>query len=401
MTVEVASPRKKLTLTAPEPVVVLDVQDVDPDMPETSLIEIDSAVRSQAVAEAAAFVQQLVAVPVKSPQFMEVIKQVEAIGRDEIMASARVSSRMLDRPASALEGAKGKGGDGSPQQKVAKTLVELRSQVEDLTPQQGELSAAKKVMKFFGGDKVTNYFKKYQTAQSQLDAITRALEIGRDELYKDNAAIQIELNNAWNLMNEVGARIVLVGAVGRELESRIAQVSLSNPTQGQALKADALFVINQKHQDLITTLGVVTQGYLSLQMIMSHNVELAKGVDRAETVTLSALRTAVIIHQALTNQELVLNQITALNRTTSDLLKSNAQMLHTQGVRIHENAVKSGVDVQSLYDAFDEVFATMDEIDNFRANSAESFAQTITALETKIGQAKPYVERALAQNPHQ
>lgn len=398
MTVEV-TPKKKLMLTRPEPVVVIDAQDVDPDLPETSLIEIDEASRSLAVSEANAFVQQIVNVPVKSPQFMQVIKQVEQIGRDEIMASSRVSSRMLDRPASALEGAKGKGGDGSPQQKVAKTLVDLRTQVEDLTPQQGELSAAKKMFKFLGGDKVSNYFKKYQSAQSQLDAITRALEMGRDELYKDNAAIQVELNNAWDLMHEVGKRIVLVGAVGRELEQRIAQVSLTNPTQAQALKADALFVVNQKHQDLITTLGVVTQGFLSLQMIVANNTELAKGVDRAETVTLSALRTAIIIHQALTNQELVLNQITALNRTTSELLRSNAQMLHTQGVRIHENAVNSGVEVQALHDAFDEVFATMDEIDNFRASSADTFAQTITAMESKITQARPYIERALAQNP--
>ena len=47
--------------------------------------------------------------------------------------------------------------------------------------------------------------------------------------------------------------------------------------------------------------------------MIKNNLELIKGVDRATTTTISALRTAVILAQALENQKLVLDQITALN----------------------------------------------------------------------------------------
>ena len=81
-----------------------------------------------------------------------------------------------------------------------------------------------------------------------------------------------------------------------------------------------LFYVRQKVQDLLTQLAVSVQGYLALDMVRKNNMELVKGVDRATTTTVSALRTAVTVAQALANQKLVLDQINALNTTTSNLI---------------------------------------------------------------------------------
>src|SRR2546428_13963908 len=78
-----------------------------------------------------------------------------------------------------------------------------------------------------------------------------------------------------------------------------------------------------------TQLAVNAQGYLALELVRKNNLELIKGVDRATTTTISALRTAVIVAQALTNQELVLNQITALN-TTTDRKSTRLNSSHDQ-----------------------------------------------------------------------
>ena len=47
-----------------------------------------------------------------------------------------------------------------------------------------------------------------------------------------------------------------------------------------------------------------------------------KEVDRASTTTVAALRTAVTVSQAMANQRLVLEQVTALNTTTAGLIDS-------------------------------------------------------------------------------
>src|SRR6476469_2847127 len=98
----------------------------------------------------------------------------------------------------------------------------------------------------------------------------------------------------------------------------------------------------------MTQLAVSVQGYLALDLIRRNNVELIKGVDRAKTTTVSALRTAVIVAQALSDQKLVLDQITALNSTTGNLIESTSQMLRQQSTAISEQAASSTVDLQKL-----------------------------------------------------
>src|SRR5581483_11690618 len=113
----------------------------------------------------------------------------------------------------------------------------------------------------------------------------------------------------------------------------------------------------------------------------------------AQTTTVAALRTAVMVSQALSRQKLVLDQISALNATTSQLIESTSEQLRVQGAAINQQAASSTVDIQKLQTAFENVFQTMDAIDSFRAQAIDSMAQTVTALEGQIERAKPYLER--------
>ena len=144
----------------------------------------------------------------------------------------------------------------------------------------------------------------------------------------------------------------------------------------------------------MTQMAVNVQGYMALDLVRKNNLELIKGVDRAQTTTIAALRTAVIVSQALTRQRLVLDQITALNTVTSNLIESTSEQLKIQGGQINQQAAASTIDVQKLQVAFDNVFATMDALDTFRAQAVDSMAQTVTALEGQIERARPYLERA-------
>ena len=97
--------------------------------------------------------------------------------------------------------------------------------------------------------------------------------------------------------------------------------------------------------------------------------------------------------QALARQKLVLDQISALNTTTSNLIEATSNQLRIQGGEINQQAASSTIDVQKLQVAFDNVFQTMDAIDTFRTQAVDSMAQTVQALEGQIERAKPYLER--------
>lgn len=377
-----------LVLTPPAPVPVIEQEQA------AGAIPLDSAKQVELRSRATAFAEELATLDVRSPAFTQKVSAISSMGDADMRASANVSSRMLDRPAAAVRSGRGRGSDDA-QTRVAGTLSELRQTVTELDPNRADLAGVKKVLKFLpGGDKVQRYFAKYESAQSQLNAIIKSLDSGQDELRKDNASIETEKTNMWTTMGKLSEYNELATALDNAIEEKIAQLEAAGQADdANTLRADALFPIRQRRQDIATQMAVAVQGYMALDLVRKNNIELIKGVDRAQTTTISALRTAVIVAQALSRQKLVLNQISALNTTTSNLIESTSQQLRVQGTAINEQAANATIDVAKLQAAFDNVFATMDAIDTYRAQAADNMATTVTALEGQIERARPYLER--------
>ncbi|MET0966762.1 MAG: toxic anion resistance protein [Nakamurella sp.] len=374
-----------LVLTPPAP-----VQVVAPEQ-AAGAVPVADPRKAELQTRAAAFAMELAGMDVRSPEFSKKVESISALGDREMRESANVSSRMLDRPAAAI----GKGAGKDVQTRVAGTLGELRNQITDLDPNRADLTGIKKVLKWIpGGNKIDNYFAKYQSAQSHLDAIVRALASGKDDLGKDNASIEVEKANMWTLMGKLGEYNELADALDKAVEDQVNILESSGRTEdANTLKSDALFPIRQRRQDIMTQMAVAVQGYMALDLIRKNNLELMRGVDRAQTTTIAALRTAVIVSQALARQKLVLDQITGLNAATGDLIQRTSEQLKIQGAQINEQAASATVSVEKLQAAFDNVFQTMDAVDNFRAQAVDSMAQTVNALQGQIERAQPYLER--------
>jgi uncharacterized protein YaaN involved in tellurite resistance len=378
-----------LVLAPPAPVVVVEKEQA------AGAVPLDNAKQLELRSRARAFADELATLDVNSPTFSQKVGAITSMGEQDMRASASVSNRMLERPAAALKAAKGRGGDDA-QTRVSNTLVDLRATVTELDPNRADLAGAKKVLKFLpGGDKVQRYFAKYESAQTHINAIIKSLDSGQDELRKDNASIETEKANMWAIMGKLSEYNELAGALDAAVEEKIAQLQAAGQTkQADTLKADALFPIRQRRQDIMTQMAVAVQGYLALDLVRKNNLELIKGVDRAQTTTIAALRTAIIVSQALSRQKLVLEQISALNSTTSSLIERTSEQLRIQGGQINEQAASSTIEVAKLQAAFDNVFATMDALDTFRVQAADSMAQTVDALQGQIQRAKPYLERS-------
>jgi uncharacterized protein YaaN involved in tellurite resistance len=332
---------------------------------------------------------------VNDPKFDARMTDIRKLGDDDIKASAQVSSRLLDRPVAAM-----KNGGISGTSAVSTGLLQLRNQIDDLDPShQGDLLSVHKLLGILPfGDRLRDYFGKYQSSQSHINAIITSLYHGQDTLQQDNADLEQEKANLWTIMERLRQYIYLGQKLDAGLAARIAEVQTSDPARAKVLQEDMLFYVRQKVQDLATQLAVSVQGYLALDVIRRNNQELIRGVDRATTTTISALRTAVIVAQALVDQKLVLDQITALNTTTSNLIESTSVMLRQQSTTINEQAASSTIDLQKLQNAFDNIYATMDEIDSFKVKALDNMSQTVDALTTQISKAQAYLDRARSRD---
>lgn len=376
-----------ITLEAPQPVAVVPQDEAD------QIVKLDLTKVPELDAKVNDFVMHVLQTPVNTSVFDEKVNAIHQLGSAEIRASAQIANRMLDRPAKSMDKALF---DNSP---IAKSLTELRSVVEELDPsRQGSLSSPRKFLGIIPmGKSVQDYFRKYQSSQTHINAIIESLYHGKDELMKDNASIEQEKVNMWALMQSLRQYIYVGQKIDERLEQKIGELEATDPEKARVVKEELLFYVRQKNMDFLTQLAVNIQGYLALDMIRKNNLELIKGVDRATTTTIAALRTAVMVSQALSSQKLVLDQINALNSTTSSLIESTSVMLKRQTAQVHEQASGSSVDLEKLQKSFNHIYETMQAIDAFKVKALGNMQQTLHVLTQEVDRAQTYLDRSNRQ----
>ncbi|MFJ4782877.1 toxic anion resistance protein [Streptomyces sp. NPDC088794] len=374
------------TLTPPEPVAAV------PREKAGGLVPVADSVRTDMAQKATAYVDGLAALDARSPEFAGKVGEITALGAGEMRTATAQSNRMLERTVRSLPD---KGGDAQSQ--VAGSLVELRRVVEDLDPRDVPAGKGRKFLsRLPGGNKLRDHVAKYASAQGTLNKIVGSLRGGQDELRRDNAALQTERVRLWETMGKLQEYVVLTEALDAAVEQHIAGVA--EPEAADGLRADVLFPVRQKHQDLLTQLAVCAQGYLAMDVVRRNNEELIKGVDRAATTTVSALRISVMLASALDNQKKVVEQVNALRGTTEDLIRGNAEMLATQSGEIQRIAADPAVGAETLRSAFQQIYRTLDAIDTYKVQATEVMASTVESLTTELQSASGYLARSRSRS---
>ena len=358
-------------------------------------LTIDQQTAEQIGAAVDSFVDSLVALDAKSPEFEAKVQSITRMGNDEIRRSAAVSQRFLDRPTASLR--EGPLAQGS---QVSNTLLALRRQIEDLDPAR-RLRPRGLLSRLNAGGRVRDYFRRYESAQTTIERIIQGLYRGQDELLRDNAALEQEKAHLWVMKGRLEQYAYMAGRLDDGVTDKLASIEAADSEKARALKEDVLFYVRQKRQDLLTQLSVNVQAYLALDLIRRNNVELIKGVERATTTTVSALRTAVIAALALGSQRLVLDQINALNSTTGNLIESTSQMLRQQSGEIQNQAASATVSIEQLQAAFDNVYATIDALDQFKLTALDTMRKTVEVLSDEVAKAQTYIDRARASEASQ
>jgi len=386
------TPPQAFTLEPPAPVAAVPIESASGRVrlsPE-AVAELDQQVRQ--------FIDDITQHDSQAPQFKLAVERIHSMGNKDIEAASAVSNRMLERPVKSLEAGLFSTGSG-----IGQSLIDLRRQIEELDPsRQGDLFSARKLLGFIPlGNKLVDYFDRYQSSQAHLNAIIEALKRGKDELLRDNAAIEQEKANLWTLMERLEKYIHIGKKLDVELDAKANALLVSDPEKARVVRDEMLFYTRQKVTDLLTQMSVNIQGYLALDMIRKNNLELIKGVDRATTTTVSALRTAVTVAQALANQKLVLDQISALNTTTGNLIASTSEMLRDQSAAIHQQAASSTIDIAKLQQAFAAIYQTMDSIADFKGKALASMQTTVDTLSHEVDKSRTYLARVRQQEAAQ
>ncbi|MBC8391666.1 MAG: toxic anion resistance protein [Deltaproteobacteria bacterium] len=332
--------------------------------------------------QAGNFVKSILAFNPEDPAQMDfrdrTIAAVEQLG-SKTRQEASHRSAMLKEPIRKLAS---RGEDGG---EVANALVDLKSQVEELDPGGLDFKAGwftRTLGMLPGiGTPLKKYFSRFETAQTVIDAIIRALDEGRNVLNKDNVTLAQDQKAMRMLTFKLGQVIQLGMIIDQKISYALDREIGPDDPKRRFVEDEILFPLRQRIQDLQQQLAVNQQGVLAIEIIIRNNKELIKGVDRGINVTVNALNVAVTVALALANQKIVLDKINAVTQVTNQLIGQTAAQLRSQGVEIQKRASSTQIDIETLKKAFADINGALDDISEFRKQALPQMANNILEMD--------------------
>ena len=260
---------------------------------------------------------------------------------------------------------------------VAKGLAELSAQMKTLDP--SAVNFEEKGL--FGkiANPVKRYFDKYKTADAEIADIVKSLDSGKKMLQNDNVTLELEEQELFGLSKQLNEKVAMGNALDQYLTNAIdnKRAEGGDEAKVQFVEEEILFPLRQRIMDFQQLQVVSQQGVVALDVIRRNNNELVRAVERAKTVTVSSLRTAVTVAGALYNQKLVLEKVNLLNQSTNNMIAATSNMLKTQGVEIQKNASEAMISTDTLRKSFADTLQALDDISSYKLEALPRMRQTI------------------------
>lgn len=314
---------------------------------------------------------------------------IETMGADLQRESARKSA-MLQQPLTKLMADSEEGG------KVAKSLIDLKIQVEELDPAHVDLESGwfSRMLGYIPGvgTPIKRYFSRYESASTSIDAIINSLEAGREQLKRDNITLIDDQAAMRALTLKLEKSVELGQLIDKKLQDKLDTELASDDPRHKFISEELLFPLRQRIQDLQQQLLVNQQGFLTTEMVIRNNKELMRGVNRALNTTVSALQVGVTLALALANQKIVLDKVQSINKTTENLIAGTAERLKMQGAEIQKQASSTQLDIAVLKKAFADIEIALDDINSYRQKALPQMAKNILEMDEMAKKAEGRIQ---------
>lgn len=316
----------------------------------------------------------------------DIISSIESFGADS-MKRSKVKNSLLQVTVGSL--AK----DGDEGGVVAKGLMDLRRELEELDPSPIDFTRNGILGKLF--DPVRAYFAKYQKAESAIADIIISLDKGKTALQHDNITLESEQQAMRDLTKKLMKEIQLGALMDESIEKQLEAAKARNedPEKVKFVAEEILFPLRQRIMDMQQMIVVNQQGVMSIEIVIRNNKELMRGVERAQTVTISALRTSVMVAGALYNQKIVLTKIQMLNEITDKFIVDTGEKLKQQGAKIQEKSMEANISVEALKTAFADVMEALDAISTYKQEALPKMRKSIDQLKDLTARGEEQIQQ--------
>ncbi len=327
-----------------------------------------------------------------NPQEREnILKPLDTFGMNDMSKSAAHNEMLSTRFVDLTKG--GKDADN-----ISENLLELNRQMKDLDP--SKVDFAKKGVLGNLMNPVRKYFAKYEKAEVAISDIVQSLEKSSKVLQNDNTTLLKEENYLREVTNKLLADIELGKKMDESIEAQIqtAEIEGVDAEKISFVREEILFPLRQRIMDMQQMIVVNQQGIVSLNVIRRNNKELIRGVERAKNVTVSALRTGVMVASALYDQKLVMEKINILNDTTEHIIESTSHMLKEQGSEIQKHSAETMISPEVLKASFTEAIQAIEDVSTYKEQALPKMKETIDMFSDLADEGQKVVDKLETTN---
>ena len=299
-----------------------------------------------------------------------ILKPLDDFGISTISRSASRNKLLTTRFADFDKGGEDAGA-------VGEKLSQLDIQMKNLDPNM--LDFTKKG--FLGNvfNPVRKYFNRYQKAETAIANIIKSLDMSSKTLQNDNTTLLAEESHLRDLTSKLIADIELGKMMDETIEAQIRKAELEEVEEVKItfIREEILFPLRQRIMDMQQMIVINQQGIVSLNVLRRNNKELIRGINRAQNVTITALRTGVMVASALYNQKIVIEKIQTLNETTENIIQSTSRMLREQGSEIQKSSMETMISPEVLKTSFADAIAAIDDVSKYKEQALPKMQKTI------------------------
>lgn len=335
------------------------------------------------------FLSGLLTEDVQSDAFKAKLDSAFALGREEVsIAASLMQGRLLQRNFIGME-------DSA----AFKAIQDMRSHLDHLNPgKQGDLFQPRKLLGLIPyGNKLQDYFRRYQSASGQLQKSMQQLYAAKDDMHRDVVDVEATRVKLWDAMQKLSGAIHFAQTLDARLHDKVESLKATDALRAKALEQEVLFYARQNLQDMLTQQAVCTNGYLALDVLKKTGREMMNGCNRVATTGMSALAVAQTVARATGNQIKVMEMLGGVNSTIEGLIAETGRQLNSHVDKTTQFAQNPMIGMEKLKEMFDQTFKAMDAMDTFRSKAIDVMGQNNEIIKQQLLKADQYVDRMRQQ----
>ncbi len=352
-------------ITAPEEgPLVLQAPDVVQPVPVakvTGAVKLPDAMKSKVETQLDSFIDSLMEGDPNSDEFKNKLDQAFSLGRKEIADSTTLSNRFTkmnfrdaaDTPA-------------------YQAISNMRILFDELNPaKQGDLFKPNTILGIpvpFG-NKLASYLRRYESADSQLQALQTNIMQAKDEIAKDVAEMGVARQQLWASLEKLEGASYFIRSLDERLSNKINDLKNTEPDRARALEQEVLYYVRQNLGDVQAAQALAINAYNVLSELRKTGRETINGCDRVSTLGMAALSVAVTLARATGNQIKTQQMLTGAKSDINNLIAATGDALNAHVDATTKFASEPLLGVQELQNMFDKTFSAMDKMEKYRSEA--------------------------------